>query len=213
MGDTLEIELDGKTWLVEKPDNLEDMWQAMGEDDLDEDERLPYWVEIWPSSLVLGRFIWSRREDLRGKVCLDLGCGLGLTALIGQKAGAAVLAMDYEFMALKYVRRNAEINASPLPWRVLMDWRNPAVAAGSLDVIWGGDIMYEKRFAPPLLKFMGHALAPGGCVYIAEPGRAIYSSFLDCLYSRRWTARKIHSEYADRGKKITVNIWELKRNS
>lgn len=72
---------------------------------------------------------------------------IGLTALVAQWLGANVIGMDYEPEALRFARRNAEHNAVPQPLWTVMDWRKPAVKRRSLRFIWGGDIMYEQRFA------------------------------------------------------------------
>ena len=40
---------------------------------------MPYWAELWSSSLALARVMAVR--PLRGVPVLELGCGLGLVAL------------------------------------------------------------------------------------------------------------------------------------
>mgnify|MGYP000556246256 CR=1 FL=1 len=57
--------------------------------------------------------------------------------------------MDYEPEALRFASRNAVHNGVPQPCWVAMDWRKPTVKPRSLRFIWGGDIMYEQRFAAP----------------------------------------------------------------
>src|SRR5512146_678227 len=59
------------------------------------DERLPYWAELWPSSIELARF-FLREENIRGRTVLELGCGLGLAGIAAAAAGANVLFTDYE---------------------------------------------------------------------------------------------------------------------
>ena len=85
-----------------------------------EDERLPYWTELWPSSLVLADWLYQRRESLRGQPCLDLGCGIGLTALVAQWLGANVIGMDYEPEAC--VSRGATRSTTPCPSRSGRSW-------------------------------------------------------------------------------------------
>lgn len=179
-----------------------------------EDERIPYWTELWPSSLVLAEWLALRRADIAGRRCLDLGCGLGLTALVGQWLGARVLALDYEEAALGFARRNADGNAVPQPLWVLMDWRRPALAARAFARIWGGDIMYEKRFVAPVLRLLAHALAPGGAVWVAEPGRSVYEAFRHALAGEGWTGRRVHTATVaspDGQGSPTIGIWELTR--
>lgn len=132
----LTVNACGRDWTLERAADMEALWESMTE--FTEDERLPYWTELWPSSLVLADWLYQRRESLRGQPCLDLGCGIGLTALVAQWLGANVIGMDYEPEALRFARRNAEHNAVPQPLWTVMDWRKPAVKRRSLRFIWGG---------------------------------------------------------------------------
>ncbi len=179
------------------------------------DERLPYWTELWPSSLVLADWLYQRRESLRGQPCLDLGCGIGLTALVAQWLGANVIGMDYEPEALRFARRNAEHNAVPQPLWTVMDWRKPAVKRRSLRFIWGGDIMYEQRFAAPVLDFLEYALAEGGAAWVAEPSRAVYDTFRSMLVNRRWAGRCVWEKNIEalypQERPVPVRIWEIHR--
>ena len=194
---------------------LERLWEQMGEGGLDEDERLPYWTELWPASIALCSWLFQMREAIRGRICVDIGCGLGLTALVAQWLGARVLAMDYEPEALRFARENAAHNdvASPL-WTV-MDWRRPALAPHCASYLWGGDIMYESRFAAPVLDFIEHALAPDGCAWVAEPCRSVYDIFHSALHARGWAGRRVHEQSVEalyaQSVPVTVRVWELTR--
>ena len=88
-GAWITVHCAGRGWRLERAADLEALWDAMTEDAAAfEDERIPYWAELWPSSLVLAEWLALRRADIAGRRCLDLGCGLGLTALVGQWLGA-----------------------------------------------------------------------------------------------------------------------------
>ena len=217
-GPLISVQAAGRQWQLERAANLEELWQAMTEDQQSfEDERLPYWTELWPSSLVLAGWLAGQKKVLADRPCLDMGCGLGLTAMVCQWLGARVSAMDYEPEALRYAALNAQRNHVPQPSWLLMDWRRPALQAGSMAYIWGGDIMYEKRFVSPVLRFLGHALAPGGVAWVAEPGRSVYEAFLHALYGSGWQGRRVHSGQVrvvyDSPVPVTVHIWELTRRA
>lgn len=71
----INVHAAGRTWLLERPADLESLWQSMDEDDPKAEEHIPYWVELWPATLALCG--WLARQELRGRRCLDIGCGLG----------------------------------------------------------------------------------------------------------------------------------------
>ncbi len=48
----------------------------------------------------------------------------------------------------------------------------------------GSDILYERRFAEPLSERMLSLLAPGGQVFMADPGRPYLQSFVDAMKKR-----------------------------
>lgn len=212
---SIRLELCGRSWVLARPSDLESLWESISDEVFADDERLPYWVELWPSSLALGVWLADNRKKIAGRVCLDLGCGLGFTAILGSWLGARVIGMDYEPEALAFARSNAISNTAPKTDWLVMDWRTPALAPKSLDFVWGGDIMYENRFVEPIFTFLDHTLAPGGIVWMAEPGRGVYTLFRNALLRRRWSARCIakHKVMACRDQTVPVNValWELAR--
>ena len=104
----LRIDVAKRSWAVYRPADLEALWQQMGEADFGPDERIPYWVELWPASLLLVEWLDRCRDRIRGKTCLDVGCGLGLSACVAADAGARVIVIDYIRDALRYARANTE---------------------------------------------------------------------------------------------------------
>lgn len=209
-GSRVEVEVEGRVWLLDRAADMEALWDAMDDGDLGEDERLPYWAEVWPASVLLGRHILRNAERLNGKNCLDMGCGLGLTGMIAASAGANVTAFDYEWPAVRFARHNASLNGVPQPLWLLMDWRNPAVRAGAFEFIWGGDVLYEKRFFDPLIRLFRHALAPNGRIWIGEPVRTVSRPVWERLADEGFETKKLTVEkVALCGQNATVNLWEI----
>jgi len=198
---------------MERPADLETLWEQM--DVFNEDERLPYWTEIWPSSLALGDWLARQAARIHGRLALDLGCGIGLTALVGSSLGAHVIGMDYEPEALAFARKNAFRNGVPQPCWTAMDWRKPAVRAHSISFIWAGDIMYETRFAQPICNFLDHSLTSSGIAWIAEPCRSVYDLFRSTLVNRRWNCRCVLNTSVPavipQPRPVPVRIWEITR--
>lgn len=222
---TFSVQLLDRTWKMERHGDLESLWEAM-DDDLQarrrfaEDERLPYWTELWPSSVLLGHWLGQNAQAIRGQWCLDLGCGLGLSALAGASVGGRVLAMDYEWPAVAFTRDNARRNSAHIRGSVTplqMDWRSPALQTGVFACVWAADVMYERRFAEPLAGVLAHALAPDGKVWIAEPGRAVFEPFVRHMRKQGWRCEALLTEKTPQvtvaGPPASVTIWELTRHN
>lgn len=198
-----------RQWTIHRPGNLEELWQQMGESDFGPDERIPYWVELWPSSLLLADWLTEHASLLAGKTCLDVGCGLGLSACTAASAGARVLGLDYALEALYYADVNARENQVVSPLWVQMDWRFPGFREHGFDLIWGADIFYEKRFADPLMRLFAHALAPGGRIWLAEPERSVSDGAWSLLRENGWQVqRATRKAVPTEGYSVSVNIWE-----
>lgn len=219
---TVRLEAAGRKWKIRHPADLYTLLEEALDDEapggqggFSPDDDIPYWVELWPSSVILADWLQHNAEALRGRNCLDLGCGLGLTAMCAALAGARVLAVDYIEDALSYAERNAELNNAPgVEWAV-MDWNSPALAQGAFELIWGGDIMYERAFAEPVLACLDYALAPGGRCWIAEPERRVYGHFLALLDERGWRGEQVYTAPAPPLGQLReaerINVWELVR--
>lgn len=211
--DRVLVEIEDRTWILDREGDLESLWDSMDDGSLDDDERLPYWVEVWPASVLLGRWLVRNSDLIRDRNCLDVGCGLGLTAMVAASLGAHVVAFDYEPPALSFARRNAELNKVSMPLWAVMDWRKPAIRKQSFDFIWAGDVLYEKRFFEPLKRLFAHALAPGGRIWIGEPVRTVSRPVWDDLEKAGFSPVKLTTEkVALCGQNPRVNLWEMKLN-
>lgn len=211
MDNSISVKCAGREWRLNRRGNLEELWEDLAI----KSNRIPYWVELWPSSIALGNLLFTRKSEIRRRHCLDLGCGLGLTAIIGQFLGAEVLGADYESEALAYCVMNAEINNIEQPVWILMDWEKPALLKKSVDFIWAADIFYEKAFWKPVLKLFAHSLADNGKIWISEPGRPIFNSFLQAANAIGWQTKPVYKENIttkkDNIEDRLVTIWELTR--
>jgi predicted nicotinamide N-methyase len=154
----------------------------LDEEAFDRDEYLPYWAELWPSSLALARTIAGR--SLRGARTLELGCGLGLPSIAAALAGGRVLATDWSPEAVAMTASNAERNGAELE-TLVCSWTEPGplIDRAPWDLVLASDVLYEPRNADALL-----ALLPrlGPEVWLADPGRAPAGPFLEAA-RRDWT--------------------------
>lgn len=206
----LMVEENGRTWLLNRTEDLETIWENMSREELGEDERMPYWAELWPASLLLCRWLERNRDAVAGRFCLDVGCGLGLTGIVGSWLGAKVVGMDHQWPAVFFSRENAELNGVDQPLWTQMDWCSPAFKPRCFDFMWGGDIVYETRFYHPLTKLFKNYLAPGGRIWLAEPKRSVSRPVWERLGEDGFAVRKLFTEPVPvEGYHVTVNLWEM----
>jgi predicted nicotinamide N-methyase len=144
----------------------------ISEEEFARDEFLPYWAELWPSSLELARAL----PEVSGLRVLELGCGLGVPSLVAAAAGAHVLGTDWSDEAIDLLRENAARNGLELEAEVV-DWREPEplLARAPFDLVLAADVLYERRYVDVLL-----ALLPrlADDVLLADPGRPFTKAFL-----------------------------------
>ena len=153
-----------------------------------EDERMPYWAELWPSAVALAHYT-TEHLGLHGRRVLELGCGLGLVGVVAALQGARVLCTDYEPEALAFARHNAHHNGCRQVRFRLVDWRRPALRQ-RYDYILASDVIYEARNFGPLAAVLQRYLARGGTAVFSEPGRVNAVPFFILLRQRGFGSYK-----------------------
>jgi predicted nicotinamide N-methyase len=181
MDDVVEevVALDGRDLRLLRPRDAEAL---LDEDAFEHEEYLPYWAELWPSSLALARAVAGRA--LRGARTLELGCGLGLPSIAAALAGGRVLATDWSPDAVAMTRANAERNGAQIE-TLVCSWTDPAplVERAPWDLVLASDVLYEARNADALLPLLPRL---GREVWLADPGRPPAARFLE-LAAGEWT--------------------------
>jgi ETFB lysine methyltransferase len=169
-----DLDVGDRTFSILRPRNTDDL---IKEEDFVEDERLPYWADIWPSSTILAGQILSR--PAKNKRLLELGCGLGLATTSAMAAGYEVTASDYYTDALAFTRANAYRNLGKSPDAKMMNWRRFPADATDFDKIIASDVLYESEYAKLLPNILKGALTLHGIALIADPGRPAAPEFLE----------------------------------
>jgi ETFB lysine methyltransferase len=199
--------LDTTTFSILKPANSDDL---IREEDFVKDERLPYWADVWPSSIVLA----SKLLELKGRggSALELGCGVGLSTLAATKAGFDVLSTDYYEDALDVTTANVFRNLGTCARTRLVDWRHLPEDLGKFDLVFASDVLYEKEYAELLPVILDRLLAPGGIALIADPGRVAAPVFVEECGTNGLTIRRKETRPFEAGEiRQTIDIYEIER--
>lgn len=171
-----------KVFAATNIDELLDDLISKGEDHEDvQDERIPYFVELWPSAIRMAELILDGTIDVHGKQILELGCGSGLAGIAAGMSGAeSVLFTDYLPDALEFASRMWRLNIPSDPLTHLLDWRTPDLSR-QYELILAADVAYEQRNFAPLLHSFQTLLAPGGKIVLTEPSRRVAKPFVTLL--------------------------------
>jgi predicted nicotinamide N-methyase len=179
---TVDVDVAGESLSILKPRNSDDL---ISEADYVRDERLPYWADVWPSSLILARRLANAPG--KGRSLLELGCGLGIVSITAMRSEFQVLASDYYDDALRFTRANAWRNLGREPAVRMIDWRALPTDLGTYDLIVAADVLYEMTYAEFVADALAAALAPRAMAIIADPGRVAVDQFIEACVARGLT--------------------------
>ena len=197
--------VDEHTFSILKPANPDDL---IREEDFVKDERLPYWADVWPSSIILaGKLL---ELDGHGKSALELGCGVGLSTLAATSAGFDVLSTDYYEDALDVTRANVFRNLGKIARTRLVDWRHLPLDLGTFDLIFASDVLYENEYAKLLPVLLRGLLSSDGIVMIADPGRVAAPVFVEACAEHGLVIRKKETRPFEAGEiQQKIDIYEI----
>lgn len=199
--------IDTRTFSILKPANSDDL---IREEDFVKDERLPYWADVWPSSIILAEKLLEL--DGSGRTALELGCGVGLSTLAATSAGFDVLSTDYYEDALDVTRANVFRNLGTLARTRLVDWRHFPEDLGTFDLVFASDVLYEKEYAELLPILLRRLLVPGGIALIADPGRVAAPIFVEGCASSGLDILEKETRPFEAGEiKQKIDIYEVAR--
>ena len=202
-----EAIVDGHTYSILKPANPDDL---IREEDFVKDERLPYWADVWPSSIVLAGKL--HELDGAGKNALELGCGVGLSTLAATSAGFDVLATDYYEDALDVTRANVFRNLGLLARTRLVDWRHVPKDLGTFDLVFASDVLYEKEYALLLPIILCRILGSEGRALIADPGRVAAPMFIEACQEHGLVIREKETRPFEAGEiRQKIDLYEIGR--
>jgi predicted nicotinamide N-methyase len=216
-------EIEVKLTVVENIDELFDNLIQKGATHPDYiDQRIPYWAELWASAVAMSEYLVENPHltssfPTESGFCTpsvkttEIGCGLGLPAIIAGKLGAEVRLTDYDKDSLDFAKMNWAQN---LPDKTAhfqqLDWRNPDPTL-SADLLLASDVAYEARAFEPLLTTFKQLLKPNGTILLTEPNRAMFIPFVKTLHTEGYVVKHSQRNVSLKGHDFLVNVYELKR--
>jgi predicted nicotinamide N-methyase len=163
--ETKEVQVDvgTRSFRLRCPRSIEELHEAEG-------LAVPYWADLWPSALVLAEELSDR--SLQGVRVVELGCGLGLGAIMAALAGADALATDHDRDAVAFARDNGRrvLGHRLATMRVdFADLPEALLELAPFDLVIAADVLYADGSAASLADALERLLRPGGEALIAYP--------------------------------------------
>lgn len=185
----------------------------------DPEQNLPYWATVWPSGIALGDLLLQRRHSVAGVRAVELGSGLGVTAVAAVAAGVRLIVSDYSPETLLLCRANVLRNVAADVPAIRDNWRKPSAAllraaTPPLPLLLAADVLYEERDVEPLAALAERLLAQDGELWLAEPGRQPAQRFVAAARMAGWQAETVvhHGPWPDPSdRRVRVRIHVLRR--
>ena len=202
-----EFPLAGRVVTIHHPRNADAL---ISEDDFAEDERLPYWADVWPSARVLAEYVATLQPD--GRRLLELGCGAGLVSVAAALAGFEVTASDYYEDALRFTALNVLVNTGLLIETREADWRRFPHDMGRFDLVVASDVLYEREYATLVASVLDRTMTGRATALIGDPGRLAAPEFVEqCKERGMPTAILDRVPYEDGAVRQTIDLYEVRR--
>jgi len=132
----------------------------------------PMFGVIWPSAELAARWVLEQPPEAS---VLELGCGLGLPALLAARRGARVRATDLHPDAGPFLAANARRNGVVVEYAALDMRHTPP------DPVWerviATDVLFAWDMPAAVARAFAHTLAPKGIGLLVDPGRAWSDAF------------------------------------
>lgn len=217
---TDRVVIPGTTAIYEitRPQDFDALLDAAADDP---QQNLPYWAELWPSGIALAAELLNSSESLDGVPALELGCGLGVTAVAALQRGTSLLVTDYSPESLTLCALNTARNAGRTPVTQRVNWREPGaaflrLAGGGFPVVLAADVLYESRDVEPLRALVHRTVASGGVLWLAEPGRPPARRFVEEMTRNGWvdttsTCAGPWPDPEDNAKGVVVQVHRMRR--
>ncbi|XP_072224216.1 histone-arginine methyltransferase METTL23 isoform X2 [Leuresthes tenuis] len=138
---------------------------------------------VWPCAVVLAQYLWTHREELRGRKVLELGAGVSLPGVVAARCGADVILSDSadKPLCLQNCRRSCEANGLQDVAVLGLSWGEVSpelLLLPRVHVILGSDLFYDPEdFEDILLTIV--------CLLRKNPGAQFWTTYQ--LRSADWS--------------------------
>ncbi len=171
----------------------------------------PYGLELWPGAVMLADYVASA-DPGHGREAIEIGCGLGLTAIVATHCGWKVTATDNDENALLFAACNAGLNETTVHRFDILDWNHPPDGV-HFDRVFGADVLYQLEDHPRIAQCTQSLLAPGGVAFFADPFRGVADRFPTVARDAGFAVEVVGREARmDNGRTINGRIFRLTRN-
>ena len=202
-----DILIAGREVRIHHPRNADAL---IDEKAFEDDERLPYWADVWPSARVLAERVATMPVDDRR--FLELGCGAGLVSVAAAIAGFDVTATDYYDEALRFTALNVLVNTGALIDTRIGDWRRFPHDIGRFELVAASDVLYEQPHAALIAGVVDRTLTARGSAVIADPGRIAAPQFVDECKERGMPAAILDRVPFEEGSiRQTIDLYAVRR--
>ncbi len=202
-----DVMVAGREVRIHHPRNADDL---IDEQAFADDERLPYWADLWPSARVLAERVATMPVD--GRRFLELGCGAGLVSVAAAVAGFDVTATDYYDEALRFTALNVLVNTGALIDTRIGDWRRFPHDIGRFELVVASDVLYEQAHAALIAGVLDRTLTARGSAIIADPGRVAAPQFLEECKERGMPAAILDRvPFEDGNIRQTIDLYQVRR--
>jgi predicted nicotinamide N-methyase len=170
----------------------------------------PYGLELWPGAVMLADFV-ARGELGGGREAIEIGCGMGLFAIVATRRGWKMTATDNDENALQFAACNAGLNNVHVHKFEVLDWNAPPTSK-RYDRVFGADVLYQLKNHPRIAQSVDLLLARGGAGYFADPHRGVADRFPVVAEAAGFAVEVLPAQaILDTGRVINGRIFRLTR--
>jgi ETFB lysine methyltransferase len=166
----------------------------------------PYWMHLWPAAATLARLVAGSERIGPGARVVELGCGLGLPALLAAQRGAFAVATDWKREPLLFAQASAKLNGCHV--EVLqMDWTALPLRR-DFDFCFGADVGYDARAESALVHAVAALLRPAGTAWLADSVNVHRSGLSEELNAAGFEISVSWQKEQDEGRPVWVRLIE-----